>query len=221
MTTEPACRICYDGDQEEPLISPCDCKGSIQWSHRRCLYEWLAIDGRDSCELCTCVYFFDELVLESVYEPRDFRVLRLVRWTHLLLIFQILLYILYLLVQPPQRISPWELESRPAHTELSSIGRAIPYMLLILAGVQMIVLVPAIRILRDKYRYLRYLIQSPGLRLNPLVFLSISLISFLMSFYLPVASAGVYVQFLSYFYDVHCNTVHRINKDVLQAYYLS
>lgn len=40
------CRICLDDEEDEnecdPLISPCRCKGSQQWVHRKCLDEWRA-----------------------------------------------------------------------------------------------------------------------------------------------------------------------------------
>eukprot|EP00916_Digyalum_oweni_P006447 GHVL01011059.1.p1 GENE.GHVL01011059.1~~GHVL01011059.1.p1 ORF type:complete len:518 (+),score=107.68 GHVL01011059.1:182-1735(+) len=67
------CRICLqDGQVEEddPLIAPCSCKGSIGWVHLNCLRRW--IDGRRSkdqgttphsfyyaplqCELCKKTY---------------------------------------------------------------------------------------------------------------------------------------------------------------------
>jgi len=39
------CRICYDsGDDENPLIAPCKCSGSMQYVHLSCLRKWM--DGR-------------------------------------------------------------------------------------------------------------------------------------------------------------------------------
>jgi hypothetical protein len=220
--TEPACRICYEDGTAEPLIAPCECKGSIEYSHKNCLRQWLVTARRDYCELCGTVYFSTELVLEPVYEPRDARILRLSRWTHLLFFLQILLYLLYLLYNPVIHPMPWDLEYKkftPVQDGLISMGRAMPYMLLILAGLQMIVLVPAIRILNDKVRYFRYLMRPVGLKLNPILFLSVLLISFVMSFYLPVAGSIVYIQFISYLYDMHCHTVNRINAAVIEEFY--
>jgi hypothetical protein len=66
------CRICLlegPGDDDDPLIAPCDCKGSIEYVHLGCLRHW--IRGRLNlpdtpmgsyfyrplpCELCKSVY---------------------------------------------------------------------------------------------------------------------------------------------------------------------
>ena len=38
------CRICLETDapEDDPLIAPCRCAGSMQWVHRKCLDEWRA-----------------------------------------------------------------------------------------------------------------------------------------------------------------------------------
>jgi hypothetical protein len=49
------CRICYSTSepQEEPLLSPCNCKDSINLVHVSCcLEQWLTHTGRDYCDLC-------------------------------------------------------------------------------------------------------------------------------------------------------------------------
>ena len=215
--TEPACRICYDDDSAGPLISPCDCRGSVQYIHRQCLYEWLVVDGRDHCELCGSVYMFYDLILEPVYEPRDFRVIRLSTRPHLLFILQLLTYMLYLLFQYQQ---PDNLDHRPVQAGLISIGRAMPTMLIGLACLQARVLVPAIWILNDKTRYLRYLLtKPPGFRLSIPFFFAVILGSFLLTFYWPVVGACVYVHYISYLYDAHCQIVNAINRDAITVYY--
>lgn len=50
------CRICYDGDKCEPIITPCKCKGSVAFVHRTCLEKWLAESNLTSCEVCHYVY---------------------------------------------------------------------------------------------------------------------------------------------------------------------
>lgn len=51
------CRICYEDSR--PMISCCECKGSIGFSHEQCLKEWLdhlikrnGPDARLYCEVC-------------------------------------------------------------------------------------------------------------------------------------------------------------------------
>ena len=41
--TKPTCRVCYgeDTSEENPLICPCICKGSMKYIHYQCLKNWL------------------------------------------------------------------------------------------------------------------------------------------------------------------------------------
>eukprot|EP00929_Paragymnodinium_shiwhaense_P057759 TRINITY_DN28913_c0_g1_i1.p1 TRINITY_DN28913_c0_g1~~TRINITY_DN28913_c0_g1_i1.p1 ORF type:complete len:389 (-),score=25.43 TRINITY_DN28913_c0_g1_i1:438-1604(-) len=54
------CRICHAGDGK--LLSPCACKGSLQYVHESCLWEWrssrpeTAENSADRCELCGVLY---------------------------------------------------------------------------------------------------------------------------------------------------------------------
>ncbi|RTG84084.1 uncharacterized protein DC041_0003857 [Schistosoma bovis] len=56
------CRICLDESQnnhdheEEGLLSPCRCKGTIGLVHKKCLQKWLLTSGKLQCELCGYVY---------------------------------------------------------------------------------------------------------------------------------------------------------------------
>lgn len=44
------CRICYES--EGPLISVCNCKGSLKWVHPVCIEKWCDVSRRNECELC-------------------------------------------------------------------------------------------------------------------------------------------------------------------------
>ncbi|XP_046398866.1 E3 ubiquitin-protein ligase MARCHF2-like [Ischnura elegans] len=61
------CRICHEGENGgndssqyrntgrmsgEPLISPCDCIGTLGLVHRSCLEHWLSASNLDHCEIC-------------------------------------------------------------------------------------------------------------------------------------------------------------------------
>ncbi|XP_050022943.2 E3 ubiquitin-protein ligase MARCHF11-like [Dermacentor andersoni] len=48
----PMCRICYEGDQVDPLVSPCSCTGTMGFVHVSCLELWLNEQNLDICELC-------------------------------------------------------------------------------------------------------------------------------------------------------------------------
>jgi len=47
------------------LISPCECKGSAKFVHRRCIEEWVKRGNRKSCEVCTSEYKVREVVKSS------------------------------------------------------------------------------------------------------------------------------------------------------------
>lgn len=50
------CRICFDDNKEEPIITPCLCKGSVAFVHTSCLEKWLSESNTSACELCHHVY---------------------------------------------------------------------------------------------------------------------------------------------------------------------
>ncbi|XP_066300786.1 E3 ubiquitin-protein ligase MARCHF8-like [Branchiostoma lanceolatum] len=48
------CRICHGGeDEEDAMISPCLCSGSLQYCHQECLLKWLGWKSSWTCELCS------------------------------------------------------------------------------------------------------------------------------------------------------------------------
>ncbi|RNE97481.1 hypothetical protein TraAM80_09352 [Trypanosoma rangeli] len=55
---ENVCRICRDGEEEEKLVSACECTGSVRWVHRTCLDRWRLesmkrnIRNINRCEIC-------------------------------------------------------------------------------------------------------------------------------------------------------------------------
>ncbi|AAZ11078.1 hypothetical protein, conserved [Trypanosoma brucei brucei TREU927] len=55
---ERICRICRDDESEEPVISACECIGSVRWIHASCLDKWRIestkrnIRNVDRCEIC-------------------------------------------------------------------------------------------------------------------------------------------------------------------------
>ncbi|XP_077507800.1 E3 ubiquitin-protein ligase MARCHF2-like [Amblyomma americanum] len=52
----PVCRVCTRGpggsEGEGPLIVPCSCRGSIGFTHKKCLEEWLHQRDTDQCDVC-------------------------------------------------------------------------------------------------------------------------------------------------------------------------
>jgi hypothetical protein len=62
---EPAiCRLCWgEAEEDDQLLSPCNCSGSLKWIHTHCLQDWQRTlrsqgQGRRAhiCELCKTPY---------------------------------------------------------------------------------------------------------------------------------------------------------------------
>lgn len=51
-TSTIACRICQDSKNDEQLISPCNCLGSMGLFHKSCLEVWLGHSRSTKCEIC-------------------------------------------------------------------------------------------------------------------------------------------------------------------------
>lgn len=66
--TPNICRICYNGNEEEPLLSPCNCSGSIKCIHQSCLLKWLKA-RKPVCELCQ--YSYSILKKTKKYDERE------------------------------------------------------------------------------------------------------------------------------------------------------
>lgn len=61
------CRICLESDLARNLIAPCDCDGSVRWTHPDCLRKWAVETRRTQCEICHGNYRglgADEVVLD-------------------------------------------------------------------------------------------------------------------------------------------------------------
>ncbi|RWS19525.1 uncharacterized protein B4U80_14413 [Leptotrombidium deliense] len=53
MEVEKTCRICFTQENQEEMIAPCGCKGSIEYIHIDCLKRWVTTSGKIQCDLCT------------------------------------------------------------------------------------------------------------------------------------------------------------------------
>jgi len=74
------CYICYQSERpDDPLKSPCKCKGSMQYVHESCLAKWLQTTNSRRCRHCHYEYRTDcqydgvcgmpGISVKSFYEP--------------------------------------------------------------------------------------------------------------------------------------------------------
>jgi len=73
---EPLCRFCLEPptDVSNPLISPCPCKGTVEFVHRACLYRWMFTDtdeGNLVCSICKTPFLEEHLPSLEVIPPKN------------------------------------------------------------------------------------------------------------------------------------------------------
>ena len=65
------CRICYDDQNGEELISPCKCSGSVKWVLNSCLQKWIDISRKKECSACKHVYQYQKKYKKKFYKYLD------------------------------------------------------------------------------------------------------------------------------------------------------
>lgn len=102
MTDERTiCRFCLSSNNlsANPLISPCNCKGSLEFVHSKCLTRWRRVDierNGKTCSICLAHYtFLQPIQLERIPEVTNLVVYSL-EYPGLLLLLYNYLYALVL-----------------------------------------------------------------------------------------------------------------------------
>lgn len=65
----PLCRFCLDSNngKRNPLIEPCDCRGSVRFVHEQCLSRWRRINPARNAKICMlCLEPYNEAYNEAV-----------------------------------------------------------------------------------------------------------------------------------------------------------
>ncbi|CAN0356437.1 unnamed protein product [Lampetra planeri] len=70
----PLCRICFQGQEQGELLSPCRCNGSVRCTHQPCLVKWISERGSWSCELC---YYKYQVIPISTKNPLQWQAISL------------------------------------------------------------------------------------------------------------------------------------------------
>ena len=96
------CRICLENEDSIRMISPCKCKGSIQYIHVHCFIKEIKASKVYSCSICKTKYCTRFRVLYQLFklqleEEKDEHVDRMIGYTcsKFMIILHILLYLLY------------------------------------------------------------------------------------------------------------------------------
>ena len=64
IDSKKSCRFCLSSNTSNPFLSPCKCKGSLEFVHLKCLNHWRRMDFERNgrfCSLCQSNYLFTQL----------------------------------------------------------------------------------------------------------------------------------------------------------------
>ena len=199
------CRICYeDGSLLNPLLSSCECKGSIQYSHRRCLMKWIKTTENESfhrlCEMCMTPYkFVSNSLVHSPHPAWAWRFFgnstMVITWTYLL---HVLVYVGAINHPRPSQMF---ILCRDTHTLFSA-------EILVLTAIYMGFYAPLVYNIKCKALYFFHWINPcPSNRRlrkkRPTLMLTLTMFSFLMSFYYIYGGGLIYIIMLPELYNVH------------------
>ena len=59
LSEEKICRYCFEDESFAELVSPCNCKGSVAFVHKRCALKWMVASGLRVCELCNAEFRYE------------------------------------------------------------------------------------------------------------------------------------------------------------------
>jgi hypothetical protein len=99
MTSEILCRFCLStkNDSLNPLISPCQCKGSMEFVHLRCLNRWREIDVLRNGRICLlCLTKYTDCIEFEIIPKTDSLTYYVLSYPGLLLLYYNAVYILVL-----------------------------------------------------------------------------------------------------------------------------
>ena len=211
------CRICYEkGTAANPLKSPCDCRGSVKYIHKRCLGQWIRASSTQCCELCRVSYISEAIVLEPLVDL-PYIVMHLATRAPHLFVVQLFSYFIYF-VQTNDPLITFD-------GFMTGVSQIIPYLLLSLTGLQVFVYIPSISGLNDVHRYWRYVFSCRvrTMDASPPWFLGLCLAGLVASFFNALLGIVVVVPLLPLLYHVHTLVILRINRDIfndsMQIYY--
>src|ERR1700761_3179353 len=56
------CRVCFETTDQNLIVSPCDCRGSMAYIHFQCLKNCIEKSGQQKCGICGQNWFGIEFV---------------------------------------------------------------------------------------------------------------------------------------------------------------
>lgn len=100
------CRICLENEDILRMISPCKCKGSVQYIHVHCFLKELRVSNRCECSICKTKYFTKyrvlyQLIFKKPFQPENEEIIEArvgFECSKAMIIMQLMIYVFYLAV---------------------------------------------------------------------------------------------------------------------------
>jgi hypothetical protein len=210
-----ACRFCFaEETNTDPLWSPCNCRGSVQYIHKHCLMEWMTVapeQHRYRCQLCLTHYTFPRLWSSEQY-PLDYLPgERLFVYRPTLLIILVnsiyLMYSLYVINTPLYTIST-DIEYPPRMNP----SRLYFNMILGVTGIYGIYFARRFISVRNKTIYIAYMCIPLTVH-KPVVLVATAILILMISKFFMIPLGIVYVMIMSRILREHEYVIHRMNAD--------
>lgn len=227
-----ACRFCFDemSTVENPLLSPCDCRGSIQFIHLNCLRRWRQFAESPRlkiyCQLCNAPFRIQRRwPVETLPSNAD---LQTGLWPFLakpiysiIVVFYFhvahLLYNMKRLVE--SAIPYYDFDTSSFHIMIRVLGLGeVQLVVAILLGVvtfcYAIFYGQLLARVRNKWMYAKYLFaidEMDHILMTPFLWITLSCLSFCLAILVPLPCISFYLALLPYYLRIHCVILNDMN----------
>lgn len=199
------CRICYDS--QGPMMTPCDCTGSIAHVHLPCLLQWIVAkpNAKNACELCKAPYTGIPDGLETTRVP----LLELMAHPEVLLFVWSCLCVWFFLLG--KNVTPDELAETAA-----VLYSSLPYGLLCMSALYVAIATYIFCTLKRKRAYLQYIrfveVGNRYVRMGPAAHGCLCVFALGMSFVFPLPGCLLYSCLVSSLPPIHLAIVRKMNE---------
>jgi len=165
------------------------------------------------CELCDAIYKVGPVVLESLITLSPW-VLRLSTRAAAVFLLELEVYVAALVWTQTTDLLYVEDVQRLLH----EVEIAIPYLLIGLLTIQLAILIPAIRVLSNRRRYLSYVCSNRVVALgaSPPWFLILAMAGMVLSFFHAAVGSFFVVVVCAQVWTIHTSIVDKINKEIVR-----
>ena len=201
------CRFClysYDDTTNDYLISPCACRGSIQYVHISCLKKWrlgtLNEEYRQICNMCRNIYTLPrKWCLEKI--PLNNGFLHILENGIIVNLFSF--YIYFILIT---RIIPF-LKRKYITYETIKYNTYYLYTLGVITSIYLFSCIYLFLNVKNKILYLKYIFNYQ------IQYISLLILNMMLTFVIPFPFGQIYVLLWSKYVDHHRKLLMKINMD--------